>query len=72
MQDTGYPHSASLQQAPHRRARAKAIKLSPSQTWLDGLAVLFGLALIASVYLGWMSAPRAEAGDWDINIQSLD
>ena len=72
MQDTGYSRSASLQQAHQRRARTKAAKLSPSQTWLDSLAVLFGLALIASVYLGWMSAPRAEANDWDINILSLD
>jgi hypothetical protein len=51
---------------------SKAPGLRLSQTWLDGLAVLLGLALVTSAYFGWMSASRAQDNDCDVSILSLD
>jgi hypothetical protein len=66
--------SPNLQSMRSDRILAKA-QTQPhplSQTWLDGLAVLLGLALATSAYLGWMSASRAQDGDYDVSIQALD
>jgi hypothetical protein len=54
------------------RVMARAERLTTSQTWLDSLAVLLGIALLTSAYLGWMSTSRAEDNDWSLSFQSLD
>jgi hypothetical protein len=64
--------SPNFQSMRSDRILAKAQSHPLSQTWLDGLAVLLGLALATSAYLGWMSASRAQDGDYDVSIQALD
>ena len=63
--------SSNLQSVRNRRVVAKAVS-SSSQTWLDGLAVLLGIALITSAYLGWISASHAQDNDWSLSVQTLD
>lgn len=53
------------------RVVAKAEPIS-SQTWLDGLAVLLGIALMTSAYLGWVSTSHAQDNDWSLSVQTLD
>ena len=72
MPDLGYPQSVSLEPGRVRRTQARVLILSPSQTLLDGLAVLFGIALMASVYLSWISVSHAHVNDSDASIQALD
>ena len=63
--------SSNQQSVRNRRVMAKAAS-SSSQTWLDGLAVLLGIALITSAYLGWISASHAQDNDWSLSVRTLD
>jgi hypothetical protein len=69
MIDERSQHTRSMRPGPFA-ARVQALPMS--QTWQDGLAVLLGLALVTSAYLGWMSASHAQDNDCDVAIQSLD